>query len=465
MWEKMIPAVKISGGIFDGLLFYIGVLGLLLLVGTLLRLKVGFFKKYYIPASLIAGFLGLIIGPDCLKIIPSDMNAAWSGMPGRLISVVFAPMLMGVAILNPRKYLDISAPSWFFGWIGAAIQVAVPFVVTGLILIPIWGVNPMFGTIVEVGFSGGHGTAAGMVEVYNHLNWPDGASLGMVSATVGLIVGIVTGMIFINYCIRKGYTSVVKSTEELKKSEDDVIPEEKRIASSISTINTNIVDGFALHIAFIGLAILLGWFMQKFVGQYIKGFPLFPMAMIGGFIIQCVISKTRWANILDRGTFAKIQGMALEFLIVAAVATIQIPVVIAYAGPLFILMVTATALMLWYFFYIGPRMFHEDWVEHAIVQYGTLTANAAIGLMLLRSVDPEMKTNAYLGYALRAPFSSPFIGGGLVTSLLPIFALSFGPTTAGLIALGVCAALFLACYLCGWLHKPSYGKTALKPEL
>ncbi len=463
MWEKMIPTVKVSGGIFDGLLFYGGVLGLLLLVGTLLRLKIGFFKKYYIPASLIAGALGIIIGPHCLKVIPPEMSSAWSGMPGRLITIVFAPMLMGVAIQNPRKYLDIAAPSWFFGWIGAMIQIGIPFLITGLILMPLWGVNPMFGTIVEVGFSGGHGTAGGMIEVYNGMGWADGGSLGMMSATVGLIVGIVAGMIIINYSIRKGYTSVVKSTEELKSAAEDIIPERERGASSISTINHDIIDGFALHAAFIGLAILLGWFMQKFVGQYIKGFPLFPMAMIGGFIIQCVISKTRWANILDKGTFARIQGLAMEFLIVSAVATIQIPVIIAYAGPLLILMSVSTALMVWYFFSIGPRMFHEDWVEHAIVQFGTLTAVAAIGLMLLRTIDPDMKTNANLGYALRAPFSSPFIGGGLVTSSLPVFAVTFGPTTAGLIALGVCAALFLACYLCGWLHKPSYGKTALKP--
>jgi len=49
-----------------------------------------------------------------------------------------------------------------------------------------------------------------MIDVYNSLNWPDGGDLGLTSATVGLFMGIVGGMILINYGVRKGYTTVLK---------------------------------------------------------------------------------------------------------------------------------------------------------------------------------------------------------------------------------------------------------------
>src|SRR5690606_42162506 len=63
-----------------------------------------------------------------------------------------------------------------------------------------------------------------------------------------------------------------------------------------------------------------------------------------------------------------------------------------------------------FFYWAGPRMFRESWFEMSIVNFGTLTAVASVGLMLLRAADPELKTDAARAYALRAPFFSPIAG-------------------------------------------------------
>ena len=91
----MIPTTEVGSSIQNPFLFYVSMLGILLVVGTYLRLKVPFLKKYFIPASLIAGIIGLLLGPYFLGIIPKHITSCWSGMSGVLIVIVFAPMLMG----------------------------------------------------------------------------------------------------------------------------------------------------------------------------------------------------------------------------------------------------------------------------------------------------------------------------------------------------------------------------------
>ena len=69
----MIPLNEITGSSLDALFVYMALLGILLLAASWLRLKIPLLKKYYIPASLIAGVIGLILGPYFLGIIPKEI--------------------------------------------------------------------------------------------------------------------------------------------------------------------------------------------------------------------------------------------------------------------------------------------------------------------------------------------------------------------------------------------------------
>lgn len=57
---------------------------------------------------------------------------------------------------------------------------------------------------MEQGWAGGHGTSGGMGLVFEELNWLDGQSLSVTSATFGLIFGVVGGVIIINVAVKKG---------------------------------------------------------------------------------------------------------------------------------------------------------------------------------------------------------------------------------------------------------------------
>ena len=80
----MIPSAEITGGNLDTLLVSFAILGILLVAGTILRLYVPFIKKFFLPASLIAGIIGLLLGPSVLNVIPQNIVSCWSSLSARL---------------------------------------------------------------------------------------------------------------------------------------------------------------------------------------------------------------------------------------------------------------------------------------------------------------------------------------------------------------------------------------------
>jgi len=453
----MIPVAKISGGVIQNLLLYISIIGLLLFISTIIRLKVDFLRKLFIPASLLAGIIGLILGPHFLKVIPADMMSSLGALPGHMITIVFACMLLGVKkeanAPGTMTHNVLAGLGWL--WSCSFLQVGIISVMTALLLTPVFGVDPMFGSVFEVGWAGGHGTAGGMVQVYNKLGWAAGGDLGKTTATIGLMVGIICGMMIINYGVRKKYTKVITEPASFGTAKE-VFPEGEREPAAYITVSSDVVEPFALHLGVIGISILIGWEITKALEAAIKfSLPLFPFAMIGGWIINKIIMSTSLADLLDRNIFQRLQGIALEILVVGAMASISIPVVLAYWAPLLIGSVVMFVMMTWfYMFWLSPHVFTDNWFEHGIIRYGAFTGVAAVGYMLLRTTDPKMNTDVGTVYALGCPFMSPFIGGGLVTTAYPMLIKNFGAMTTGLGFCGGALVLLIILRMFFWIKNP-----------
>ena len=76
-------------------------LSVLLGLGYWIRRKLVLLQRLYLPASVIAGLLGLLV----LNIfpIPGNWTAGWSKLPGILINIVFACLFLGVEIPGLSK--------------------------------------------------------------------------------------------------------------------------------------------------------------------------------------------------------------------------------------------------------------------------------------------------------------------------------------------------------------------------
>jgi len=459
--------MNITGEVITRLMIDICWLSVLLLVGKLVRAKVVFLQKLFLPASVIAGFIGLFLGPYVLgkadlQVIPQDMLNTWATFPGRLINVVFACLFLGFTIPSPRTIWREGGPQLCYGWLVGMGQYIVGVGICIIFLTPVFGVPHFFGCLLEIGFSGGHGTAAGMKEAFTQLGFAAGSDLGLMSATVGVISAVVFGMIMINMAARRRYTKIIKSPEELSLERiSGLIPEGKRTHGSMMTIAPDALEPFAFHGAFVGFAILIGWYMLMGIKSLsadmepdlFRSFPLFPLAMMGGLIIQIVASKIGLDTYFDRKSFDRILGFSLDFLVISAIASIKLDVFLAFFWPFLTLMIVGLAWVIFATWFIAPRMLPDAWFERGITEYGMQTGVTALGLLLLRVADPHFETPAAKSFGFKQIVYEPMLGGGFITASAPILIASFGIYSTYLIGLASIAVAVAIAYFSGWIHR------------
>ncbi len=437
-----------------GVFFSFCILLLFLLAGKVLRAKVRLFQKIFLPASIIGGFLALFFGPYLLDFLPEFLFDTWRQIPGLLINIVFATLFLGVAIPGIRTMWTQGGSQLCFGMIVGSGQYLVAMLVTVLLLMPLFDVPPIFATILEIGFAGGHGTAAGMHQVFTDLGFPAGSALAQMSATVGIITAVVGGVFYINIAIRKGYCVNLDKTKGIPGyKQAGLIPEEKRFSSSRATVASESIEPLAFHFAIVGVAILIGWVILAGVRQLhpvLTGFPLFPLAMIGGMIVQIISTPLKVSQYYDRLTFERILGLSLDVLVVAAIASIRLDLFVENLWPFLILMAVGIAWLFFCLMVLAPRMFPYNWLERGITEYGMQSGVTAMGLLLLRLVDPHYKTDTAQAFGFKQMLYEPFLGGGFITATAPFILISLGIWWSIWAAAAIIALFGFISWLSGW---------------
>jgi ESS family glutamate:Na+ symporter len=407
----------------------------LLVAGKIIRLNAPLLQRLYLPSSVIGGFLGLLVLSVADSAVPPAFTEMMRNIPGFLINVVFATLFLGSKVPRFGKIIRLSLPQLCCGQISAWGQYAIGLGLTGFVLAPLFGVPPVFGNLIEIGFQGGHGTVGGMAESFRAIAWEDGIALGYTVATVGMVCGIVIGMILINWAYKKGIISSVRPFHARRREERRGLHlRGTRPVAGYQTVMSDSVDSLAWHLAIVGISIAIGAGIHALLPM--KGFPLFPLCMMGGILLQFFVRKAGKDMLIDRVQMERISGASLDFLVVSAVATIRLDVVLAHWMPLLALVVAGVVWSAFTVLYFGPRLFQTAWFERAIADFGQATGVTATGLMLLRTVDPENKTCAAASFGYKQLLHEPVMGGGLWTAFafvlvsrwgwLPVFLLSTG---------------------------------------
>jgi ESS family glutamate:Na+ symporter len=273
-------------------------------------------------------------------------------------------------------------------------------------------------------------------------------------------------MILVNWAVRKGYTH--KEVDVVDIPEDDsigIIPVDSRPSAGKLTVRSDAIETFSLHIVIVGIAIGLGYLAKQGLvliendvpwlseHKLLSSFPLFPLCMLGGLLIQIFEEKYDKHNLIDLGLTRRIQNTSLDFLVVAAIATIKLNVILVGLVPLLILVFAG---ILWNVFCVtvlARRILPDAWFERSIAEMGQSMGVTATGLLLLRVVDPDYKTPAADAFACKQLVHEPFMGGGLWTGMaIPLIAV-IGPLKVFLIALTAIIIWFAIILLPKLLHK------------
>ena len=126
-----------------------GCLCVLLGLGYWLRRKIVLLQKLYLPASVIAGLLGLLIF-QTLEV-PADVSKGWNKLPGQLINIVFACLFLGTALPPVSRVWKSSSRQLAYGQIVAWGQYAVGCFFVLLLMKPLWGLPDIFAGINHTG--------------------------------------------------------------------------------------------------------------------------------------------------------------------------------------------------------------------------------------------------------------------------------------------------------------------------
>ena len=414
-------------------------LAILLVLGKTLRILIPFLQRCYLPSSVIGGVIGLIVFQCFPGLVSAETVSAISKIPGFMINVVFATLFIGVVTPPLRTIFRTAFPQLCFGQLLAWGQYVIGFALVGFVLIPLFGVNPGFGNLLEIGFQGGHGTVGGMSESFRAFGWEDGIALGYTVATAGMVVGVTVGVLLVNWAGRRGYVKNIRSfAEQDKLQQQGIYAHSERPHAGWQTVYCDSIDSLAWHISLVGIAILIGFGMQKGFQaaeiklfpdaslRILKGFPLFPFCMIGGLLLQKSSRLVKIDRLIDHAQMQRIAGAALDFLVVSAMATIKLSVVVQNWQSLLLLIILGTIFSIAMVIFAAPRIFKDSWFECAIADFGQATGVTATGLLLLRTVDPESKTCAAQAFGYKQLLHEPVMGGGLWTAMALTLLYKFG---------------------------------------
>ena len=373
----------------------------LILVGQFLRAKIKFFQEFFIPASMLAGFIGLLLGERFLNVVHFSSGA--SSYAGALIIVVFTVVGLngfskgqkGGADSTVKRVLSFTMYRNVIMFIQFALGIAVTLTVVTW-LVP--DINPGFGVLMASGFTGGHGTAAAVGSTFNDVyGWAEATDLGMTFATVGILSGVFGGLIWIKIATKKGWTAYVKDFKYISGDmRTGLIPKENRQPMGHETISSVSLDSLAFHLCLVLMVAGGGYlFNQKvLVGVLgISGAPDFTIAFLIGLVVFFVFRKLGVYEYVDKEVNNRISGTATDYLVFFGVATINTEVIVEYAVPLAILIVVGWVCVILTMIPFGCCMNNKSWFERSIFCYGYSTGVFAIGFVLLRIVDPENRSH------------------------------------------------------------------------
>ena len=221
-------------------------------VGQLLRAKVPLVQKFFIPPSMIAGFIALALGAQGLGILPFSENIG--SYASVLIILIFAGVGINGFSFNKKDFkAEIDRIGSYFSYkvLAQAIQFSLAPLFSILVISKLFpNINYGFGLLLAAGFSGGHGTAAAVGTAFERLGDLDAMDIAMTCATVGILSGIFGGLFFIKLGTKKGWTKYMKGFNQIS---DDLrcglVPKNERKSMGEETISSNVLDPLAWHLA------------------------------------------------------------------------------------------------------------------------------------------------------------------------------------------------------------------------
>ena len=426
----------------------LGLLLIFLMVGNILRRKIPLFRNCLVPSALLGGAMLLLV-----NIITKQFDLVL--VDNRLMQVItYHCLAIGFAAmsLKTEKSTHKTSKSQVleFGALQGATYMLQAFVGLGitlvLFLLTRHGdkiISYVCGLILPLAFGQGPGNALSWD--INFTNTPaaqfaGNGSFGLSLASIGFVVASVFGVLYINIHKKRGDLRVRKGTpvdQTLSVSEESELPDSES------------VDKFSLQVGFVAIAyalsfgfmVLLGK-LSAFTNSIAWGFN-FLWASLAAMLIKLIVGRLRRHKVMHRKyinnyQMDRISGFAFDLMIVAGVAAIEINDIKNYIRPIVILSLVGTIITFVYIRKVSKECFKGFEHEFFLMSFGTLTGTASNGMILMKEIDPSLRTPTSSLYIL-----SNFPAMVMIAPLLFLLSFAGQSFTNAIIACAIFFVLWL----------------------
>lgn len=386
-----------------GIILDICILSILLGAATYLKNTFKIFQKFLIPNSIIAGFLGLILGPEVLKLLPLNLNT--------LGTLVYHLMAIGFISLSLKeRKRDKSKGVINTGFIIVSTYVIQGILGLGLSLLLFYtffpDLFPPMGLLLPLGYGQGPGQAYSIGHQWELSGFKNGGNVGLTIAALGFMWACLGGVPLMNYLIKN---KKIKCSYKTPNHSAGTI-EEVDSAGDIPLSES--IDRISVQMFLIGIVYYVTYLFTKGVGSLLVNFGSFGLTLsnlLWGFNfitgslfavgLRIIFDKLKERKVMVRNypndfLLSRISGGCFDFMITASIAGISISLLKDYWIPIVIISSLGGILSVYYCVIINKMCFKTDVLENTVASYGMLTGTLSTGLALLREVDPNFESTA-----------------------------------------------------------------------
>ena len=430
-------------------LVQLGLLLLFLMLGNILRRTIPAFRKCLIPSALLGGTLLLIV-----NIVAKQFGFVLVDM--RLMQVItYHCLAIGFAAMSLKTekitHKTNKAQVLEFGALQGGTYMMQAFVGLGitiiLFLLTRYGeqiVSYICGLILPLAYGQGPGNALTWDIKFTNTaaaQFAGNGSFGLSLASIGFVVASVFGVLYINIYKKRGlYVRKARPT-------DEVIDQTNPCGNEIP--DNESVDKFTIQSGFVALAYALSFgfmcllgVLSDFTNSIAWGFN-FLWASLAAMLIKFVVNRLQRHNLMHRVyinnyQMDRISGFSFDLMIVAGVAAIEINDIKNYILPVVILSVVGVIITYTYIRKVSKECFKGFEHEMFLMSYGTLTGTASNGMILMKEVDPGLRTPTSSLYIL-----SNFPAMVMIAPLLFLLGFASKSLTNAIIACAIFFVLWL----------------------
>lgn len=404
----------------------LSIIGIMILIANVIRRRVPFVKKSMMPTAVIAGFLLLFLKlAGILKVDVGFMEA----ITFHFIAIGFIAMSLRVPDVVDRKTKD------HIGLRSGATIVGTYLVqaVSGLLISILLSVTVMpglfkpAGILLCLGFGQGPGQANNTGTTYE-VNWgfAGGRSFGLSLAAAGYVCACVVGIVILNLLCKQNKVSRIDHDELSGSVTVDTFQSEKEIPISES------IDRFSIQLALVMSVYLLTYLATKiitdFLSAYAPGVGNLLNSLLWGFnfivgsafavLVRVVLTKLREKKVIkhqyqNNYLMSRLSGVAFDIMIVAGIGSIEPEDIKGLWLPFILMVVVGATVTYIHLSYVSKKIYKDYYYEGLISMYGMMTGTISSGILLLREIDPNMKTpaanNLVVGSSFAILFGAPLL--------------------------------------------------------